>query len=271
MASRRLCFINQKGGCGKSSTVFHLGGYFAQLGLQTLLVDADPQGSLSQGFFGPALVESLSPSQTLAALFQTDAFPDPAALREATPFDRLDVVRANQHLARFNLPSPEEAGMRQFALAALLDRMNGYDLVLIDCPPNLYLCSWNALLAADAVVVPVPPEDFGAQGLRIVDQAIDNARMLNRQLSLLGRLVTRFDRRLIIHQTYRRKLEQLYETGVLNTVVPEATAFKVSLATRTPVTIAVPDSAAAHATERLGQEVLARLGMDSRPQAWSAA
>ncbi|MGE0770058.1 MAG: ParA family protein, partial [Hyphomicrobiaceae bacterium] len=62
MATPRLCFINQKGGCGKSSTVFHLGGYFAQLGMRPLLVDVDPQGSLSQGFFGSAQVESLSPS-----------------------------------------------------------------------------------------------------------------------------------------------------------------------------------------------------------------
>jgi chromosome partitioning protein len=271
MVPLRLCFINQKGGCGKSSTVFHLGGYFAQVGMRTLLVDADPQGSLSQGFFGPTVVESLSPLQTLAAIFQNDAFPDPAGLVAATTFDRLDVVRANQHLARFNAPSPEITGMRQFALAALLDRMDSYDIILIDCPPNLYLCSWNALLAADAVVVPVPPEDFGAQGLRVVDQAIENARVLNRTLSLLGRLVTRFDRRLIIHQTYRRKLVQLYEGGVLDSVVPEATAFKVSLATRTPVTLAIPDSAAARATAHLGQEVLSRLGLDTPAHAWSAA
>ncbi len=271
MTPPRLCFINQKGGCGKSSTVFHLGGYFAQMGMQTLLVDADPQGSLSQGFFGPVSVESLTPSQTLAAIFQTESFVDATSLPVATPFERLDVIRANQHLARFNIPTPGEVGMRQFTLAMLLDRLPSFDVVLIDCPPNLYLCSWSALLAADAVIVPVPPEDFGAQGLRIVDQAIDHARILNPKLSLLGRLITRHDRRLIIHQTYRRKLGQLYEGGVLQTVVPEATAFKVSLAARTPVTLAIPSSPAAKAVASLGQEIMGRLGLDFRTHAWSAA
>ena len=59
MAALTISFINQKGGCGKSSTCFHLAGAFAQVGLRILLVDADPQGSLSQGFFGSTLVENL--------------------------------------------------------------------------------------------------------------------------------------------------------------------------------------------------------------------
>ena len=57
---------------------------------------------------------------------------------------------------------------------------------------------WNALLAADRVVIPVPPEDFGTQGLRPVHQAIENARLLNPRLELLGHLVTRYDGRLLV-------------------------------------------------------------------------
>lgn len=53
-----FCFINQKGGCGKSSTCFHLSGCLAELGFEVLLVDADPQGSLSQAFFGSAEIDS---------------------------------------------------------------------------------------------------------------------------------------------------------------------------------------------------------------------
>lgn len=64
-----ISLINQKGGCGKSSTCFHLAGAFSQAGYNVLLVDADPQGSLSQGFFGSALVEGLTAEETLAALF----------------------------------------------------------------------------------------------------------------------------------------------------------------------------------------------------------
>ena len=73
-----ICFINQKGGCGKSSSCFHLSGAFAQAGMRVLLIDADPQGSLSQGFLGSQVVEGLTADQTLAgALDGSFAFQQP--------------------------------------------------------------------------------------------------------------------------------------------------------------------------------------------------
>lgn len=256
--------INQKGGCGKSSTAFHLGGCLAQSGLRTLLVDADPQGSLSQGFFGSACVETLETHETLAALFHDGDFIDTAALAVATPFANLSIVRTNQLLAPHNVPSPEQTGLLQFALDGWLNVSHGFDIVLIDCPPNLYQCSWNALLAADFVLVPVPPEDFGTQGLRVVHQAIDQARKLNPRLTLLGHLVTRYDRRLIVHQTYHRKLRQLYGQTVLQAVLPEASAYKVSLACRTPVTFYSRSNAASDCLQRLADEVLQRTTASDR-------
>ena len=65
--SNSICLINQKGGCGKSSTCFHLAGAFATLGMRVLLVDADPQGSISQAFFGSEAVEQMACWETLAA------------------------------------------------------------------------------------------------------------------------------------------------------------------------------------------------------------
>jgi chromosome partitioning protein len=131
---------------------------------------------------------------------------------------------------------------------------------LIDCPPNLYQCSWNALLASDYVVIPVPPEDFGAQGLRAVHQAIGNARRLNPRLRLLGHLVTRCDRRLLVHRSYQAKLRERYGPTVLQTVIPEASAFKVALACRKPVLLNDRASRAAKLTSCLAHEILDRSG-----------
>ena len=178
MLTNTICFINQKGGCGKSSSCFHLGGHFAKLGLRVLLIDADPQGSLSQGLFGSTAIEGLRARETLAAIFDEDEIASPNLLVLPTQFERLSVIRANAQLAKHNTPEPEKAGMKQFALASFLENVPGFDLILIDCPPNLCLCSWNAMLASNFVVIPVPPEDFATQGLRTVHQAIEEARLL---------------------------------------------------------------------------------------------
>jgi len=261
-----ISLINQKGGCGKSSLCFHLAGALALAGQHVLLVDADPQGSLSQGFFGSALVEYLEPQETLAVLFRDEVFRSPQDLCAPTPLDQVAIMRANQHLAGHNVPCPDTTGLRQFALQSCLAQLPGFDLVLVDCPPNLYQCTWNALLAAEGVLIPVPPEDFGTQGLRPVHQAIERARFLNPRLALLGHVVTRSDGRLLIHRTYEQQLRRLYGDSVLQTVIPEASAFKVALACRQPVSHYAPRSKAARLTSQLSQEILKRLRGSQRQQ-----
>ena len=256
-----LCLINQKGGCGKSSTCFHLAGAFAGSGAKVLLVDIDPQGSLSQGFLGPAFVEGLSAGETMALLFDESAFfTDRQHLILPTAFEGISLCPANQHLAFFNTPAPETTGMSQQVLREFLQEYAGdFDIVIIDCPPNLYRCSWTAMVASDQVIIPVPPEDFGTQGLRAVHQSIEQARKLNPSLRRMGHLVTRCDRRLLIHKEYEERLRKLYGNMVLNTVIPEASAFKVALACRKPVEFYSSISNAAELTRQLSREILDRI------------
>ena len=109
------------------------------------------------------------------------------------------------------------------------------------------------------IVIPVPPEDFGTQGLRAVHQAIDQAGQLNPKLTLLGLLVTRMDRRLLVHRAYEQKLRRLYGETVFETVVPEAAAFKVALACRQPVSHYSSRSGAATAMAALAAELRDRI------------
>lgn len=259
MARLVFCMINQKGGCGKSSTCFHLAGAFAGMGSKVLLIDVDPQGSLSQGFLGSDYVENLPAGETLAAIFdESSFFLDYRLLVRESGFPGISIVPANQNLAAFNTPCPETTGMMQYAIRELLEAHDEFDVVLLDCPPNLYQCSWNAMISADFVLIPVPPEDFGTQGLRAVHQAIDQARQLNPGLRRLGHLVTRYDRRLLVHRSYEERLRGLYRELVLDTTVPEASAYKVALACRQPVEFYSAKSPAAGIMRSLATEMLTR-------------
>ena len=256
-----LCLINQKGGCGKSSTCFHLSGAFASIGYRVLLVDLDPQGSLSQGFLGSATVENLTLHETMAMLFdESSFFADRTGLIQKTQFEDISICPANQLLAPFNTPEPESTGIFQHVVREFLaEEAHHFDIILIDCPPNLYRCSWTAMVASDHVIIPVPPEDFGTQGLRAVHQTIEQARKLNPTLRRMGHLITRHDRRLLIHRAYEERLRELYANLVLKTVIPEASAFKVALACRKPVEFHGASTSAGNLTRKLAIEILDRV------------
>ena len=114
------------------------------------------------------------------------------------------------------------------------------------------------MIAADWVIIPVNPEDFGTQGLRAVHQAVENARVLNPNLRRLGHLVTRSDGRLLVHKAYERRLRKCYGKLVLQNLLPELSAFKVAVADRTPAEQHDTRSRAARLTRNLCREILDR-------------
>ena len=139
----------------------------ARGGRRVLLVDADPQASLTQGFFGPQATRDLPAAATIAALFDPDQIAVPESLVRNTGFPGLDLLPGSRHLTRRQHDArPRSGASSRTALRdALAELAGGYDVILIDCPPNLHLCSWAAMAAASHVVVPLQPEDFGVQGL----------------------------------------------------------------------------------------------------------
>jgi chromosome partitioning protein len=255
-----VAMLNRKGGCGKTSTCHHLAGCFARDGRRVLLVDMDPQASLTQGFFGPQVTELLPEGRTVAALFDDAHDPDPEDLVLPTGLDRIEIVAGSNRLDDSNVPRPQETGERQLALRRFLtEAARGRDVVLIDCPPNLHLCSWSALLAADFVVVPLQAEDYGAQGIVYIQKAFDLALgRHNPRLRLLGYLLTMFNKNLGIHTAYARQLRSLYGAQVFQATVPLAKDFKEAVAARLPVTAYKPRSAAAKAVKVVADELFER-------------
>ncbi len=255
-----VAMLNRKGGCGKTSTCHHLAGAFAKEGRRVLLVDMDPQASLTQGLFGPQATEDLPTRESVVALFD-DAFdPDPDTLIRPTPFERISLVPGSNGLDDYNTPRPQEAGELQLTLRRFLkEARDTHDVALIDCPPNLSLCSWAALLAADFVVVPVQAEDYGAQGIVYIQRAFDLALAHhNPRLRLAGYLVTMFNKSLGIHSAYDHQLRTLYGDQVFRATVPLAKDFKEAVAARQPVATYKPRSAAAKAIKAVADELIER-------------
>jgi chromosome partitioning protein len=255
-----VCLLNLKGGVGKTSTVYHAGGVLARGGRRVLLVDVDPQASLTQGFYGPQATRDLPASATIAGLFNPEESAIPDALVRPTGQPNLDLLPGSRHLTRTNMMPPDDWGLLEHALRDALDELEDrHDIVLVDCPPNLHLCSWAAMTAASHVVVPLQPEDFGSQGLAPVQEAIAAVQAgPNPALGLAGYLLTMVDKRLTVHQTYESLLRELYRNAVFQAVVPRAKDFVEAVAARQPISAYKPRGAASKAIEAVVDELLER-------------
>ena len=268
-----VAFLNRKGGVGKTSTVHHLAGTLAKRGLRVLVVDADPQASLTQGLLGPDFAEELDPRETIAALFDDSGMIEPRALVRPTAFPGVSLLPGSEAAERFNDPDPWETGMRQFVLReALEDAGQGFDHVLIDCPPHVQLWAWSALVAAQGVVVPLQAEDYGAQGLKAIRRVIARAQAeANAGLTLVGYLVTMFNKALSVHVTYDSYLRELHGPDVFQAMIPLAKDFKEAVTLRKPVVEYKPRSAASKAVAALADEYLVRLDARMSPDASSSS
>lgn len=263
MPASVVTFCNLKGGVGKTSTTFHLGGTLAREGRRVLLIDMDPQASLTQGFFGPDVVRGLPPHETICGLFGDGLPPAPSELIRPTVFSGLELAPGSPGLARHNVPEPWlSPGDAQAALLELVDEVrDAFDYVLIDSPPTLSLCSWAALVASDHLVVPLQAEDFGSQGIAAILDFVDAIQAgPNPRLNLAGYLLTMFNPRLAIHRAYESMLRQLYGPSVFATTIPLGTDFKEAVAVRKPIVSHKPRGASARSIKSLADELAARVG-----------
>lgn len=258
---KTIAFVNRKGGVGKTSCVHHLGGALAKRGVRTLVVDVDPQASLSQGLLGPDEAIGLPPHETLAALYEDGCTTPPAELVMPVGRRNFALLPGHERMTDFNVPSPWDTGMAQFVLRDALATLSGdFDVCLIDCPPHVQFCAWSALVAADAVVVPAQVEDYGVQGIALILDSIDHARAVaNPGLVLAGLLVSMYVKTLKIHQDYTTFLRDSYGDDVFENPVPAAKDFKEAVTMRKSLAEHKPRSAAAKAVELVADEMLARV------------
>jgi len=195
-----IAIANHKGGVGKTATCHALGAGLAGLGWRVLLVDADPQSSLTAACgVDDAAGESLADVLGGAAAGPL-ALPD-ILLDVGQPGQTLHLAPADIALAVNELGMVQRLGREGLLKNALGVVGRAYDVCLIDCPPSLGLLTVNALAAAAGVIIPTRPQISDLRGLKLfLDTLAGIKQAINPRLDVLGVLVTFFDGRLIHHQ-----------------------------------------------------------------------
>ena len=227
---RVLVIANQKGGVGKTTTAINLGTALAAVGEPTLIVDIDPQGNASTGLGIPRSERKLT---TYDVLMGQAALADAVM---ATRIPNLSIVPSTVDLTGAELELIEVERRNDRLKDALAEYSahgsSPFSYVLIDCPPSLSLLTVNAMVAADAVMVPLQCEFFALEGLSQLLKTIDLVRAnLNPSLEIQGIVLTMFDKRNKLSDQVAADVREHMGAKVYNTMIPETCVFP-----RLPVT-----------------------------------
>jgi len=260
-----ICLVAEKGGAGRTTSVINLGSWFADRDFKTLLIDTDPQSSLSKFFLGTNGLYELQKENTIAALFDDRYAPRVGDIVQPTKFKNLYMAPASDRLKDHNLPRPSTLGDLQFALRefVLEAKEAGFQMILIDCPPDVgNLPTFASLLASDYALTPIVPERFSVQAIAGVDAQLAAAREVNTSLCFLGYFLSQRHSRRSLHDAMEQTLRGLQRDRVFDTVVPNMIAFAEAQSEGKPIHQYDPNSQAAEITAQLAIEVLQRIGVE---------
>ena len=252
--ARIIAMCNQKGGVGKTTTTINLGASLAELGRKVLLVDFDPQGSLTVGL-------GVNPYDITTSVYNLvmdrGVTLDDVVVKTGVP--GLDLVPSNIDLSAAEVQLVSEVAREQVLARALAPAVEEYDFVIIDCQPSLGLLTVNALTAAHGVIVPMEAEFFALRGVAMLVETIQKVQdRLNPELEIDGLVATMFDARTVHSREVVARLVEAFEDKVFHTAIHRTVRFPETTVAGEPITTFATSSGGAYSYRQLAKEVLWR-------------
>jgi len=194
-----ISIANHKGGVGKTTTAVNLAAGIARQGYTVLMIDLDPQANATY---------SLGFKKQEKSIFNVLAFNEPIR-RIIQSNDTLDIAPSSIHLAGFE--KNNDVGKEFILSEALEDIRSDYDFILIDCPPSLGALTISALTASDFAIIALQPEFLAIQGMADFIKILRTVKTrMNKDLELLGIVITQFDNRKVLHKEILEHTRQSY-------------------------------------------------------------
>ena len=258
--ARIFCIANQKGGVGKTTTCVNLAAGLATAGQRVLLIDLDPQGNATMG----SGIDKRSLSHSVYHLLVGLCTVAEARVRSET--GNYDIIPANRDLAGAEIELVDLERRENRLRSALADLVDGYDFILVDCPPSLSLLTLNGLCAAHGVIVPMQCEYFALEGLSDLVNTIKQVHAnLNPDLHIIGLLRVMFDPRVTLQNQVSEQLKAHFGDKVFDTVIPRNVRLAEAPSYGQPGVVFDPSSKGALAFVEFAREMSQRLGATPSP------
>jgi chromosome partitioning protein len=256
--NRIIAIANQKGGVGKTTTTLNLGAALAENGMRVLIVDSDPQGSLSIS----CGIDINNIAKTLFdAIIKEDNEEHKTEIKDIiikTRIKGLDLIPANIDLSKAEIDMMNMFDRERVLKAILGPLKRSYDYILIDCPPSLGILTINALTAATEVIIPMETDYLAMRGTGILmNKTIKKVKMkLNPKLKIVGILPTMHNSRTIHAREVLAKLREHFTTLVFDTVIKESVILKEASVGSFSILEYAGKSEAAESYRNLSKEVI---------------